>query len=308
MALPKLSIIVPSYNQGEYIEETLLSIINQDYPGKELIVIDGGSTDNSVDIIKKYEQQITYWVSEKDEGQSHAINKGFELATGDYIAWMNSDDIYYENAFKKIFSIYNIEKSDFIFGPVRSGKDPVNSSFMASNNDKKLSVFNLLHFFYTVDCIIPSQSVFVKKDFLKEHNIGFLDKSFHYCMDMEWYCRIVLAKPKYFAYKEALSFFRINNTTKTGSQYSKMQAEAIQVFLDYRRYLSRKEENNIFRLLFLHRVLNKFFNKKIGVCRGSLCKLFNKAPAEALRDRRFLGLLKSLKLTWYFSHSRHINE
>jgi glycosyltransferase involved in cell wall biosynthesis len=90
--LPKISILTPSYNQGQYIEQTIQSILSQNYPNLEYIVIDGGSTDNTVEILKKYDQHITYWVSEKDRGQSHAINKGIEKCTGVLFNWLNSDD------------------------------------------------------------------------------------------------------------------------------------------------------------------------------------------------------------------------
>jgi len=100
--LPKISIITPSFNQGNYIEETIRSVLLQDYPNLEYIVIDGGSTDGTLEIIKKYEPWITYWESAPDRGQSHAINKGIQKASGDWIAWLNSDDIYLENALTKI--------------------------------------------------------------------------------------------------------------------------------------------------------------------------------------------------------------
>ena len=90
---PKISIITPSYNQGIFIEETILSVLDQNYPNLEYIIMDGGSTDNTVDIIKKYEDRITYWISEKDNGQSDAINKGFHKSTGDILHWLNSDDV-----------------------------------------------------------------------------------------------------------------------------------------------------------------------------------------------------------------------
>jgi len=96
----KISIITPSYNQGQYIEQTIDSVLSQNYNNKEYIIIDGGSTDNTVEIIKKYEKHLKYWISEPDKGQSDAINKGFKYVTGDIINWLNSDDYYEPNTFK----------------------------------------------------------------------------------------------------------------------------------------------------------------------------------------------------------------
>jgi len=103
---PKISIVTPSYNQGAFIEETIRSILLQNYPNLEYIIIDGGSTDNTVEIIKKYEPWITYWVSEKDRGQSHAINKGLALCTGDIFNWICSDDSLLENALFYVAQMY----------------------------------------------------------------------------------------------------------------------------------------------------------------------------------------------------------
>jgi glycosyltransferase involved in cell wall biosynthesis len=103
----KISIVTPSFNQGQFIENTILSVLEQNYPNLEYIIIDGGSADNSVEVIRKYEKYLSYWVSEKDRGQYHAINKGFEKSHGEIMAWLNSDDMYCKWAFKAVADIFS---------------------------------------------------------------------------------------------------------------------------------------------------------------------------------------------------------
>ncbi|GAG62509.1 unnamed protein product [marine sediment metagenome] len=117
LSWPRISVITPSYNQGRFLEKTILSVLNQNYPNLEYIIIDGGSTDESINIIKKYENYIDYWVSEKDRGQADALNKGFKKATGDIIGWQNSDDIYLPSVFLKIAELFKQNpKIDIIYG------------------------------------------------------------------------------------------------------------------------------------------------------------------------------------------------
>ncbi|WP_461450160.1 glycosyltransferase family 2 protein [Mucilaginibacter sp.] len=209
MNLPKISIITPSYNQGQFIEETILSVINQNYPNLEYIIIDGGSTDNSVDIIKKYEKHLSYWISEKDSGQTDAINKGFKLATGEIIAWINSDDLYVNNAFYNIAEFFNENLS----ARVVVG----NGLFMNADGTVYLRKHPNISKWLEKHCMM---SIFQPSTFLKRSvltDIGYLDEAYVMMMDAEWYCRINRIFPFYVIDKD-ISIFRWHQASKSSSQ------------------------------------------------------------------------------------------
>lgn len=113
---PKITIVTPSYNQADFLEQTIRSVLLQNYPNLEYIIMDGGSTDGSIEIIKKYSPWISFWQSEKDEGQAQAINLGFSLASGDYFAWINSDDYYLKDVFHVVMTNFLRSKAEFIYG------------------------------------------------------------------------------------------------------------------------------------------------------------------------------------------------
>lgn len=181
--LPKISIITPSFNQGQYLEQTILSVLEQDYPNIEYIIIDGGSTDNSVDIIKKYEKDLTYWISEKDNGQAHAINKGLQETTGDIFNWLNSDDYLEAVALKEIAAFFkqNPDKN-VLCGFTRCFNDEDNST---SHEYKMGLKNNVLDTILNVEMNQPGS--FYKTSIVKELN-G-VNESLRYVFDDELWFR-----------------------------------------------------------------------------------------------------------------------
>lgn len=170
-----VSIITPSYNQASYLEETILSVLNQDYPRIEYVVVDGASTDGSVEIIKKYESRFAWWVSEKDRGQADAINKGIARATGDIVAWLNSDDYYLQGAVSAAVKVFE-EHPDVVL--VYGNMLAVDEDGRTFNtlNYKQLTIEDLLCF-----QIIGQPAVFMRRFALQKTN-G-LDSTFHFLLD-----------------------------------------------------------------------------------------------------------------------------
>ncbi|GAF04936.1 glycosyltransferase family 2 protein [Saccharicrinis fermentans] len=204
----KISIITPSYNQGQFIEETILSVLNQKYHNLEFIIIDGGSTDQTVEIIKKYQDKITYWVSEEDNGQTHAINKGFQKATGEIITWINSDDLLIPDSLNKINAHFkNDENLKCLFGQWIEFDE---------QGDRPLRIFKqptLCEWLYTSPYAQPS--TYYKRSLLKD--IGYLNEELHFSMDNDFFKRIILSNVKYKYVDEFYSKFRWHSTSKSSN-------------------------------------------------------------------------------------------
>jgi glycosyltransferase involved in cell wall biosynthesis len=179
---PLLSVVTPSYNQGAFLERTIRSVLNQGYPNLEFIIIDGGSTDNSVEIIRRYESRLAYWISEKDRGQSDALNKGFRKATGEIVGWQNSDDIYLPGAFFAAAEAFRRHpEADFFYGNRLDldGRDEV-------IGETRFTKFSRL--VYQYDGIsLGTQSMFFRRPVLAR--VGFLDTELCFAMDYEWFLR-----------------------------------------------------------------------------------------------------------------------
>jgi glycosyltransferase involved in cell wall biosynthesis len=288
---PKISIVTPSYNQGQFIEETIRSVLLQGYPNLEYIIIDGGSTDNSVEIIKKYEPWLAYWVSEPDRGQSHAINKGWEKSTGDYLAWMNSDDLYLPYAVHQMIKVINNYNYDFIYSSsYYIGTSLEKSSVIEAHKTRDFKLKNLLKFFNGVQYIIPSQSVFISKETLKK--VGLLNENLNYCMDLDLFARIILTKPHAYIGSKPISFFRNHDRSKTSQQNQAMRNESIKIAQKYASFLTMKDWQEISNLMLYSQYFIEYSTGFRNATIKNLLKIAIKFPLESLTDTRFLGLIK----------------
>jgi len=188
---PRISIVTPSFNQGHFIEETIRSVLLQNYPNLEYILIDGGSTDNTPEIIEKYKKQITYCTSEPDNGQSHAINKGFFKCTGDYVNWICSDDILCKNALNNISSfLITKEKILLLGGGFRIDQNSkVIDSINSSEIDSVDKLIDIRKFWRNRNSILQQSCLFPVAS-VKE--IGLLNENNHYTMDYELWGKLMI--------------------------------------------------------------------------------------------------------------------
>lgn len=209
-ALPKITVVTPSYNQGKYLEQTIISVLDQNYPNLEYIILDGGSTDESVDIIRKYEKYISYWRSARDGGQSVALAEGFRMATGDILAWLNSDDIYEPGALSLVGRYFR-ENSNccLLYG------DYYLLLADGSKIHKPKVAFDLKIYLYTY-MMIPQPSAFWTKKAYE--SVGGIDQALNYVMDYDLFLRIgnVYGKSKCIMHIPVpLSSFRIHPASKS---------------------------------------------------------------------------------------------
>lgn len=206
---PKITIITPSLNQGVFIEETIRSIIIQGYPNLEYMIFDGGSKDQSVEIIKKYNHWITYWESEPDRGQAHAINKGLMRCSGDIVGWINSDDMLMPG------SLFKIGKNHLLHNDLILLGDVINFNQISKSrkiiHQKNVNLYNLIASIYT-PMIWHQPGVFVPTKFLNSQLM--LDENLRFFFDHDWLIRLIL-KTNVFYMNELVALFRLHPDSKT---------------------------------------------------------------------------------------------
>jgi glycosyltransferase involved in cell wall biosynthesis len=219
MNWPKISIVTPTFNQGAFIEQTIKSVINQKYPNLEYIIMDGGSTDGTVEIIKRYAKHLTHWESAADKGQSDAINKGFARATGDILAWINSDDVYFPGALNKIAEAFKQQPDAAIYaGGLALGN--------TTGIIKKCTIPpRLIKYFFNQGLLGIGQpsSFFNTKTY---RQIRGVDIDIYMRMDGDLMFRLLQHNPEAITIPDILSFFRLQPQSKSTVSVDRYREES----------------------------------------------------------------------------------
>jgi glycosyltransferase involved in cell wall biosynthesis len=246
-----VSIITPSYNQADFLEATIQSVLSQDYPNIEYIVIDGESTDGSQDIIQRYASRLAYWVSEKDKGQTDALNKGFARAHGDVYAWLNSDDTYQPGAVREAVEFLQAHPDmGMAYGNANyiNAKSKVIGQFPAAQTNYRLLRRGYVH--------IPQQSSFFRGDLWK--SVGPLDPSFYFAMDYDLWVRIAAVAPVIYVHR-IWANFRLHSNAKTVTADERCWSEMLRIH--------RRDGGSIYSIIYAKYLLRKLLAPFILYCR-----------------------------------------
>ncbi|WP_420154021.1 glycosyltransferase family 2 protein [Siphonobacter sp.] len=227
---PTITIVTPSYNQGAFIEETIVSVLDQQYPNLEYLIIDGGSTDESVEIIRRYSKYLSFWESTPDRGQSHAINKGFVRSTGAILGWLNSDDLYMPGTLVQIHTY--LQEADLVFGNCWHLQEKQSETeSLRSDVTEKMQRVSLAN----EDYIIQPSTFWTRRAW---EQTGPLREDLHFAFDWEWFLRAEQQKLKFQYVEDCWSVYRLHESHKTGTGGSVRQEEILHIYEQYAPHLA----------------------------------------------------------------------
>ena len=287
---PKVTIVTPSYNQGQFLEMTIRSVLLQGYPDLEFIIIDGGSGDNSLKIIRKYEPWLAYWVSEKDQGQSNAINKGFTHATGHIFAYINSDDFYEPGALHACVAAFGTGR-EWIVGKVRCWRKDVGYFPIPALPGKNITRWFL-------SCPINQAGSFWSARL--HHKAGCFREDLHYTFDYEFWLRFrFVFKIKPFFIKRSVAVYRLHPHSKTVAHSTAFWTETEEVRYQYQRFLNY-EQRVWLRIARRHRKAREHGSMAVSLLRkqdrrAAIKQLFATFRAWPLIVLDFVGLVLAVK-------------
>ena len=221
-ALPVVSVVTPSFNQAPFLEATIQSVLSQDYPRIEYIIVDGGSTDGSLQIIENYADKLAWWVSEQDSGQTDAINKGFAHATGQVLAWLNSDDTYEPRAVgRAVKALLAHPEAGMVYADCTyiDEQGRVIGRFPAAQTDLGRLRTGYVH--------IPQQTMFLRAELWRQ--VGPLDPSFYFAMDYDLWTRVARRSQLYYVAGETWANFRLHSLGKTITSDDRCWPEMLRV-------------------------------------------------------------------------------
>lgn len=280
---PSISVVIPSFNQGQYIEETLLSVIGQEYPNLEILVIDGGSTDNTVEILEKYSDNISYWHSKKDNGQADAINQGMKLSSGEVVCWINSDDMYLPGTLLDIGKRFRglTDENYLVYGSALTINEVdgrlISGSHLASPFDAFTLTYN--------DFIVQPSSFWTRKLW---QSTGELNPKYHYVLDWDWFIRA--SKFTEFEYvNKFFSVYRFHEFHKTSTGGLERRKEIIELVTKY--------SSDYWRYLYT----------EIDTCYGSINKTKNLLTLLRLPKRKLLWPLFFPKLMYVLKNQHDLD-